>query len=189
MQLQQTNYGNNVQQNGGQPTERKNFPVAKIYGSDGYMEVSMWKSNNNVMYTVIMPRQKIGQDPNGRTSYEAGLSKDIPNIMMRVDALRAIMLECGGKDPSTINFGPFVPSPQQAPDAKITITGAPSGVTITVENKVGTRKVTLNSTPVGDHNVHANWTNFYSALEVCVKKALLNRAADEITNVDGETPF
>lgn len=192
MPLTQTNYnpGNNYNsQNGGnpqQPNEKRNFGISRIYGTDGVVDISLWKSPNNVFYTSINIKQLIGKDPNGRSNFEAGLAKDIPNVLVRADQLGAILMDI--KKPVETIDAFFV---TQSKDAKPTITfkGSAEGVTITIESPVGKRSTTIAPTPSGNHNVHSNFNNLILVLEMCLRKCILNRADADIVAGSEDTPF
>lgn len=180
----QNNYNPN-QQNNAQPGEKKNFNVTKFYGTDGLLTVKMWKSDNNVFYTSLQIKQMIGKDPNGRATYENGLSKEIPSVLLRADSARALYDLCKASRPETLNI--TMPTGR---DGELTITGANDGVTVSIKNTIGTRTTKIPPTPVMDQNVHSTWGNFLWVLGTCIRKSIFNRADDEIVEASSDTtPF
>lgn len=180
----QNNYNPN-QQNNAQPGEKKNFNVTKFRCADGLLTVRMWKSDNNVFYTSLQIKQMIGKDPNGRVTYEGGLSKEIPSVLLRADFARALYDLCTASRPETLNI--TMPTGH---DGEITITGANDGVTVSIKNALGIRTTKFPATPVMDQNVHSMWNNFLMVLETCIRKSIFNRADDEIVEASSDTtPF
>lgn len=184
---QQNNYNSN-QQNNAQPGEKKNFNVTKFYCADGLLTVRMWKSDNNVLYTSLQIKQMIGKDPNGRTTFEGGLAKEIPSVLLRADAARTLYDLCKASRPEALNIK--MPTGRDGREGEITITGANDGVTVTIKNSIGTRSTKFPATPVMDQNVHSMWNNFLLALDVCIRKSIFNRADDEILEASSDSiPF
>lgn len=192
MAWQQSNFNPNQQQQNpnGEPAEKRNFPVGRVYGKDGLVVVSMWKSTTGAMYASLMIKQQIGKDPKGVTMYEQGMNKDIPNVLMRADYLRILIEECEGKSPAEINFSR--PTRDNDDSSTLALVGSAGGVQVTVTNKVGTRTANLASVAVGDHNVYPDWKNLLDLLKGCLHAAVFCRTADEL-NVSGggdaNTPF
>ena len=175
-----------VNSNNQAPAEKTNFPVGRVYGSDGLINFSLWKSKNNALYTSIQLKQSIGKDPNGRVMYENGLSKDIPSILLRVDQARCLYEMFKNTPPEQLNLT----HKQEDYGTEITVVGSTAGVTITVTNKAGTRKVTIPSIAMGNVNVHGDWQNFITFMWKCIDKCLMNRASEEVLDKGSdETPF
>lgn len=188
MAFQQSTFNPNQQANNNQaPAEKTNFPVGRVYGSDGLINFSLWKSKNNALYTSIQLKQQIGKDPNGRVTYESGMSKDIPSILLRVDQARCLYELFNNTPPEQINYT----YKQEDYGTEMTVTGSTSGVVVSVTNKVGTRKVTIPSIAMGNVNVHGDWKNFITFMWKCIDKCLMNRASEEILDKgsDDSTPF
>lgn len=186
MPLTQSNFNPNQQSNGQAPQEKTNFKIGKqIRGTDGYVQFSLWKSKNNALYTSIQLRQAIGKDPNGRISYEAGLAKDIPSVLLRADRASGLYSLFKNTPPEQLNYV----DKQEDYNTEFSIKGSPAGVTLTVTNKLGTRTVTLPSIAMGNVNSYGDWENFLRLMNVCITKCIMNDASEDLPGEDGSTPF
>ena len=183
----QNNNNYNQANNGGEPQQKTNFPIGKVFGNDGTIEIRCWKSNNNAVYTNIIIRQQTGKDPQGHTLYEGGLIKDIPNVLFRVDSARALYEYLITKNPATVNLQDY--SAPGYPDSKISFQGSETGVKITITNPKGTRSFTLGATPVGGENVNANWKNFISQFKRAIDAGIFVKTAPELGSSNEEEPF
>ena len=186
---------NNFNNNGGynnQSTENKpktNFTIGSVRGSDGVIDVKAWKSAANTLYAAISIRQMIGKDPQGRTTYETGLSKDRPGILIRPDTARALYEYLLSQDPSRLNLVDFAPATEYK-DQTISFVGSESNVKITIKDQRGTRTLTIDATPIGGTYSHGAWKNFLSLFWKEIENALFIRTSDEMNNTNTEeTPF
>lgn len=175
-----TQNNNNYGQNGNgattnAPKEKTNFPVGKIRGNGGRIETSCWKSKNNALYVSVTIRQEIGKNPDGRTSYEAGLAKDIPSVLFRADEARALYDYIMIEKPENLKFEK---SPWEG--SKIAFEGSDAGVKVTITDAKGTRTMTLPSIPVGNRNMHPNLNNFMFQFKTSIDAAVLYNASEEI---------
>ena len=185
---------NNFNNNGGynQSTENKprnNFKIGFVRGSDGCIDVNAWKSSANTLYAAISIRQMIGKDPQGRTTYETGLSKDRPGILIRPDTARALYEYLLAQDPSRLNLVDFTPA-QEYKDQTISFVGSESNVKITIKDSKGTRTLTIEATPIGGTYSHGAWRNFLTLFWKEIENAVFIRTSDEMNNNNTEeTPF
>jgi hypothetical protein len=187
-----SNYNNNGGYNN-QPTENKpksNFTIGSVRGSDGIIDVKAWRSTNNTLYAAISIRQMIGKDPQGRTNYETGLSKDRPGVLIRPDHARSLYEFLNNQDPSRINLVDFAPSPEYK-DQTISVVGSESNVKFTIKDPKGTRVLTIDATPIGGTYSHGAWKNFLSLFWKEIENAIFSRVSEELNNNTNteETPF
>ena len=187
MPFQQSNYNGNNMNNGGEK-KKTNFRVGRIYGGDGIMDVSIWKSDS-ATYAILQIKQAIGKDPStGRDSYEQKAPNELPRMFLNSEGVRALYDFCKDTDPTTMHA-----TLDPGRGTKITLDGSPANVKITIEDqKKGTRSITLNATPIGGRNIHATWNNFLSMLQQCVNKSVFAKLDPEEFGQnagDEETPF
>lgn len=195
MAFQQTNqqFGNNNMNQGGEK-KKTNFRVGKVYGTDGTVDVSVWNSDKGGCYTILSIKAAVGKDPStGANVYEQKMSGELPSIFMNLEIVRAFLEGVKNQDPSTLNA-----TIDTKRGSKMIINGQGSSVKLTIENqKTGNRTVTFDAIPVGNTNIHANWFNLIDMVDICYKKALLNKldpdefamvmSGDDNNSVD--TPF
>lgn len=191
MSLEQTTqgfggYGQQQPQNG-EPKKSTNYSLGRVQCDDGRIELRMWRSKNNVLYTSIVIKQAIGKDPQGRTTFENSPLKDLPSVNFRVDKGRAFVNACRKIGLENLSFE-CVPTEWQS-DAKIAVKGSPDGsVKLSITDSKGTRTMTVNATPMGNVNVNGNWDNFLALVETGTDRALIDRASDELFPQQ-EAPF
>lgn len=185
------NYNNNGGYNN-QSTENKpktNFNIGFVRGSDGCIDVKAWKSSANTLYAAISIRQMIGKDPQGRTTYETGLSKERPGVLIRPDIARSLYEYLLAQDPSRLNLVDFTPS-QEYKDQTISFVGSESNVKITIKDQKGSRNLTIDATPIGGTYSHGAWKNFLTLFWKEIENAVFIRTSDEMNNGGSEdTPF
>lgn len=174
----------------GENKPKTNFNIGFIRGSDAVIDIKAWKSSSNTLYASLSIRQMIGKDPQGRITYETGLLKDRPGILIRPDAARALFEYLNNQEPSRINLVDYAPSPDYK-DQTISVVGSEQNVKVTIKDQKGTRTITLDATPVGTTYVNGNWKNFLTQLWFEIKTALLVRVSEELTNNNNteDTPF
>lgn len=180
-----SNYNQQNNQNG--PKEKTNFPIGKIYGSNGIIETKCWKSQNNALYVSLSIKQQIGKDPQGRTTYENGLAKEIPSILLRADSAKGLYMYLKNNAPENYKLNDY--SAQGFPDSKISFIGNEAGVRITINDPKGIRTMDMPSTPVGDKNYNPLIDNFLTQLKKAIDSAVLYKVAEELSNNSEEVPF
>ena len=181
------NNNNFNQQNPNAPKEKTNFPIGKIYGSNGIIETKCWKSQNNALYISLSIKQQIGKDPQGRTTYENGLAKEIPSILLRADSARALYMYLTNNSPENYKLNDF--SAPNFPDSKISFIGNDAGVRVTITDQKGMRTMDMPSVPVADKNYHPLIENFLTQFKKAMDCAILYKVADELANNSEEAPF
>lgn len=184
------NFNNNARNynqydNNGGEKEKTNFKIAQLWLNDGRIEVSAWKSSNSAMYTSILLRQMIGKDPQGKSTFEAGMAKDMPSILLRCDHAQSLYEYCMNTKPeklSLIDWDPW----KEVPGAKsngttISIIGSPGKITLTIKTpQKGERSVSINGSPMGDTYVYGHWNNFLKALNAGINLGVFSKMSDEI---------
>lgn len=162
---------NNNQQSTGGDKKKSNFRIGKIYGSDGLMDVSVWNSDKGGCYCIMSIKTAIGKDPStGALVYQQKMSGELPSLIMNVEALRALLEGLKMSKPETCDI-----KLDTKRGSKISIAGSPSSVIITIENKNGQAKITVEPISVGITNVHANYFNIIDMLDIAYKKAIRNK--------------
>jgi hypothetical protein len=193
--FQQNNFSSQTT-SGDTQKKRTNFPVGKIYGTDGQLSVSVWNSDKGGVYAIMGIKSAVGKDPStGGNVYEQKMSGELPSIFMNTEILRALIEAM--KDTKPENVAINIDTQR---GSKMTINGSGASVKITIENqKTGTRTITLDSTPVGMTSINASYMNLLYMLNICFKKAINNKldpdefamavasSSDEGNN--DETPF
>lgn len=175
MSFQQSNYNNNngsSNNNNGGEKKRSNFGIGRVYGKNGIIDVSVWKSDKGGCYCIINMKSAIGKDPStGANVYEQKMANELPSIFLQSEYAKSILMAVKGKDPSTLNV-----NIDTHRGAKFSIVGSPSEVNVTINhNKLGDRSVTLEAISVGNASVHANFENFISYIEMGYKKCMTNK--------------
>lgn len=192
MSLQISNQYNNNNQNG--EKKKSNFRVGKIYGADGTIDIGVWNSDKGGCYAIMSIKAAVGKDPStGGNVYEQKMSGELPSICMNLSKIRVFLEAVKDQDPGTLNT---VIDTERG--AKLTIVGSGSSVKLTIDNqKTGTRTVTLNASPAGYTNIHADFKNLVDMIDICFKKAIRSKLdpdefsmafADDPSN-GGDTPF
>ena len=92
----QSNYGNGNNNNNGNSDKKKtNFKVAKMYGTDGILEITVWSSDKGGVYGILSIKAAIGKDPStGLNAYEQKIGSELPRVMMNAELLRALIEYC-----------------------------------------------------------------------------------------------
>jgi len=181
------NNNNFNQQNPNAQKEKTNLPVGKIYGSNGIIETKCWKSQNNALYISLAVKQRVGEDPQGRITYENGLGKDTPSILLRADSARALYMYLTNTAPENYKLNDF--SAPNFPDSKISFIGNDTGVRVIVTNPKGMRTMDMPTIPVADKNYHPLLENFLTQFKKAIDSAVLYKVADELSNNSEEAPF
>lgn len=167
MPFQNSNGFNNQNNSQGGEKKKTNFPVGRLFGSDGVMNVSIWNSDSAV-YTIFSIKQAVGKDPStGANVYEQKMPNELPRVFLNPEFLRAFLESAKKVD---MNAGGFSVSPKRG--TKVTVATSNSQVKITLESEKGARTISLEPIPVGTTNVNGAWRNLVELLEVAMKKAL-----------------
>lgn len=158
----------------GQAGEKKksNFKIGKIYGSDGIMDVSIYKSDKGGVYCILSIKAAVGKDPStGQNVYVQKMSGELPSIFMNMDVCHTF-IECSKIfEPSTVKA-----TIDTGRGSKMNIEGSDTAVKITIENqKTGPGTITLDAIPVGSTNVHATYKNLVEMVKIALKKMLTNK--------------
>ena len=84
------NYANQNQSSGDK--KRTNFPVGRLFGSDGKLNVTIWNSDSAV-YTIIAIAQSVGKDPTtGANVYEQKAPNELPRVFLNPENLETLLL-------------------------------------------------------------------------------------------------
>lgn len=175
---------NNFNSNNGEEKKRTNFKVGRIYGSDGQIDVDLWKSEKGGTYATATIKRKLADDPStGGGVYDTRMSKDLPSIVLNAENTIALLNYFEGYNDETISKANFTLDTQRG--AKIGIVGSSTNVKLTIENqKNGSATVTLSAIPVGPRNIHSQFILFLKYLAICSKKQLFNKLdPDEFSTV------
>lgn len=176
---------NNNQQ--GETREKTSFKISKQRGMDGEIEIGLWKSKAGYLYITMLIRQQIGVDPNGRSSFEADLAKNIPSAMLSADKARAIFDLY--RNDSMIGVDETIKTNDKDPNSSLRIIGSDKDVKVIITDPKGSRTLTFQATPCGSKNVHATWHNVLDLIAFGVRKALFVRTSDELLGNGEELPF
>jgi len=193
MGFNMNNNYNNTTNNGGGEKKKTNFRIAKIWGSDGQLDISVWVSDTGVK-TILSIKSAVGKDPStGANVFEQKMPNELPRFFMNVDllcALNEVLQSTSTSDYGTINI-----SLNKSTSEKMTIVGQGNSIKITIDtSKNGSRTITLDSIAVGSTNVHASFKNFTKYIGIAYKKALTAKLdPDEFAMVAGgsdeDAPF
>ena len=173
-------YNNNQQQTG--EKKKTNFKIAKVWGSDGCMDVTTWVADTGVK-TILSIKSAVGKDPStGANVYEQKMPNELPRFFMNIDPLRAVIDALDGVPVEQINL-----VYDKGHGDKLTIVGSATNVKITIDSaKNGSRSMTIDSFNLNGKNVHAAFANFVEYLKICYKKSLFNKLdPDEFGMVSG----
>jgi hypothetical protein len=161
-------YNNNGGGNNQQPQQqKKNFPVGKLYGTDGIMDISIWNAGS-AMFTLIGIKQSVGKDPaNGKDVYEQKPPKELPRLFLYppdvaviIDVLDEI------KDPGAASVRIEFKNKNV-----LTIVGDGSSVKFTLnDNKIGERSITFKGTKVGDKYRFGDWNLIKDYCKIAYEK-------------------
>lgn len=179
------NQSNNQQQ--GEVREKTSFKISKQRGMDGEIEIGLWKSKTGYFHITALIRQQIGKDPNGKVSFEAGMAKDIPSVMLTADKARGIY-ELFRHNPM-IGVDETIKTNDRDPNQTLRIIGSDMDVKVIITDQKGSRTITFQATPCGSKNVHATWYNVLDLIAFGIKKALFVRTSDELMTNEGDVPF
>lgn len=157
--------GNNQQQP--QQQQKKNFPVGKLYGSDGIMDISIWNAGS-AMFTLIGIKQSVGKDPaNGKDVYEQKPPKELPRLFLYpndVVVIRNVLSEIDDPGATSIRF-------EFNNKSVLTIVGQGSSFKFTLnDNKIGERSITFKGTKVGDKYRFGDWELIKDYCEIAYEK-------------------
>lgn len=171
MPWQNTNSQNYANQN--QPSgdkKRTNFPVGRLFGSDGKLNVTIWNSDSAV-YTIIAIAQSVGKDPTtGANVYEQKAPNELPRVFLNPENLETLLL---GMNDIDINGTTTHVLPLKN-GSKLTIAVNNGKVTLTTETqKQGSRTITFEPITFASSNINANWNLFKKYLTIASNKALV----------------
>lgn len=172
--------------------KKSNFKIGKLYGSDGIMDVSIYKSDKGGVYCILSIKAAVGKDPStGQNVYVQKMSGELPSIFMNMDVCRSFIESAKAFEPSTLNG-----SVDTGRGSKMIIEGSESAVKITIENqKTGPGTITFDAIPVGPTNVHATFKNLVDMVTIAHKKMITNKLdPDEFSMVvsgdeEGDLPI
>ena len=180
MAFMQNNGFNNSNNNNFQGEKKKtNFGIGRIWGSDGTLDVAIWKNQSGVSVTLMI-KQAVGKDPStGANVFENKAPNELPRMYMNLSQARTF-LECVNMTPrnelGNINF---VIGGERSP-RKLTVNGQGSAIKITIEDpKIGSRTITLEATTAGPKNIHADFLNLTDFIRKGFEKALTNKLDPE----------
>lgn len=166
--MNNNNFSNSNNNNGGEK-KKTNFKIGKLYGEDGIMDISVWKSDTGC-FTILSVKSAVGKDPStGAPVYEQKMPNELPRVFLNTKNLFVLLEALKGNDPATANFTIDGRS-------KLTVTGNGSTVKLTiVDQKNGERVITFKSTQVGSSTIFAEYVILQKYLEICFKKAIVNK--------------
>lgn len=163
----QNSTGFQNQNTAGGDKKKVNFPLGRVYGSDGHIRASIWISDSAV-YTILTPYRKIGNDPStGRDAYEQAKPADLPRVFLNPETLRVFLEAAKILNKNTGSFN--VP---QKRGSEFKVTANNGQIKLLFKSDKGEREITLEATPVGDSTVNGSWANLISMAELGFKKAL-----------------
>ena len=186
MPWQNTNSQNYANQN--QPSgdkKRTNFPVGRLFGSDGKLNVTIWNSDSAV-YTIIAIAQSVGKDPTtGANVYEQKAPNELPRVFLNPENLETLLL---GMNDIDINGTTTHVLPLKN-GSKLTIAVNNGKVTLTTETqKQGSRSITFEPITFASSNINGNWNLFKKYLTIASNKALVAKLdPNEFAMVMGQT--
>jgi hypothetical protein len=168
MAFMNNNNFSNSNNNGGEK-KKTNFKVGKLYGEDGIMDISVWKSDTGC-FTILSVKSAVGKDPStGAPVYEQKMPNELPRVFLNQKLLYVLLKALEANDPATANF-------TIEGRSKVTVAGSGSTVKMTlVDPKNGERSITFKSTQAGSSTVFAEYAILQRYLEICFKKALINK--------------
>ena len=162
------NYANQNQSSGDK--KRTNFPVGRLFGSDGKLNVTIWNSDSAV-YTIIAIAQSVGKDPTtGANVYEQKAPNELPRVFLNPENLETLLL---GMNDIDINGTTTHVLPLKN-GSKLTIAVNNGKVTLTTETqKQGSRSITFEPITFASSNNNGNWNLFKKYLTIASNKALV----------------
>lgn len=177
------NYANQNQSSGDK--KRTNFPVGRLFGSDGKLNVTIWNSDSAV-YTIIAIAQSVGKDPTtGANVYEQKAPNELPRVFLNPENLETLLL---GMNDIDINGTSTYVLPLKN-GSKLTIAVNNGKVTLTTETqKQGSRSITFEPITFASSNINGNWNLFKKYLTIASNKALVAKLdPNEFAMVMGQT--
>ena len=177
------NYANQNQSSGDK--KRTNFPVGRLFGSDGKLNVTIWNSDSAV-YTIIAIAQSVGKDPTtGANVYEQKAPNELPRVFLNPENLETLLL---GMNDIDINGTTTHVLPLKN-GSKFTIAVNNGKVTLTTETqKQGSRSITFEPITFASSNINGNWNLFKKYLTIASNKALVAKLdPNEFAMVMGQT--
>jgi outer membrane protein assembly factor BamB len=177
------NYANQNQSSGDK--KRTNFPVGRLFGSDGKLNVTIWNSDSAV-YTIIAIAQSVGKDPTtGANVYEQKAPNELPRVFLNPENLETLLL---GMSDIDINGTTTHVLPLKN-GSKLTIAVNNGKVTLTTETqKQGSRSITFEPITFASSNINGNWNLFKKYLTIASNKALVAKLdPNEFAMVMGQT--
>lgn len=193
MGFQTNNNFNNMNNNQNGEKKKTNFNIGKIWGSDGQLSVSIWVADTGVR-TIFCIKSAVGKDPStGSNVYEQKNPSEIPRFFMNIDLVRAFLEAVERFN----DFGSLNIVLDKGSGNKLTVAGQGNSIKITIDSaKQGSRTITLDSTPVGNDNVHSSFKNLIEFVKIAYKKSLVAKLdPDEFGMIFGgeespdEAPF
>lgn len=186
MPWQNTNSQNYANQNqSSSDKKRTNFPVGRLFGSDGKLNVTIWNSDSAV-YTIIAIAQSVGKDPTtGANVYEQKAPNELPRVFLNPENLETLLL---GMNDIDINGTTTHVLPLKN-GSKLTIAVNNGKVTLTTETqKQGSRSITFEPITFASSNINGNWNLFKKYLTIASNKALVAKLdPNEFAMVMGQT--
>lgn len=184
---------NNANNNGGGEKKKSNFRVGKLYGDDGIMDITVWKSDTGI-FTILSIKASVGKDPStGAPVYEQKAPNELPRVFLNGSKLCTLIEAMTKNDPAKANF-------TLDGRSKITFQATSGAVKVTINDpKNGDRTVTFPSVTCADATIFAEYSMMIEYLKMCYRKMLTNKldpeefAAVINTSNDGdgdeESPF
>lgn len=173
------NYNNgNTNNSSGDGEKRTNFPVCKIWGSDGTINASIW-CNDTGVYTILSGKISVGKDPNtGNNVYEQKKPSELPRFFLNLSLLKALIDSCENTDPSQLNV--VIDKGQKG--GKLAITGSQTDVKFLIDSGkpgIGSREITVPAHTISGRPVHSDFAIFLDYMKTCYRKALYQKLDPE----------
>lgn len=165
---------NNGNTNSGDGEKRTNFPVCKLWGSNGTLNVSIWCSDSGV-FTILSGKSAVGKDPStGNNVYEQKKPSELPRFFFNISLLKALIDSCENVDPSQINI--VIDKGQKG--GKLSIVGSATDIKFTIDSGkpgIGSRTITIPAISINGKSIHSDFAIFLDYMKTCYKKALYQK--------------
>lgn len=166
------NGGFNNSNNGGDK-KKSNFRVGKLYGDDGIMDISVWKSDTGI-FTIISIKSSVGKDPStGAPVYEQKAPNELPRVFLNGSKLCTLIEAMTKNDPAKANF-------TLDGRSKLVFQSTNGAIKITINDaKNGDRTITFKSVTCADATIFAEYSMMIEYLKMCYRKMLTNKLDPE----------
>jgi len=166
------NQNNNFNNSNNGDKKKENFPIGKLWGSDGQLVVSMWIPPTGAR-AILRIKSIAGKDPStGAPMLEQRMPSELPGFFMNLDLLKAFLVTVE----SAQDYGSLSFVIDKGNNSKLTVVGQGGTIKMTIDSaKNGSRTITFDSVAMGNKNVHAAFINLCEYLKIAYRKALTNK--------------